>query len=44
MTELPFIQKLFCPEVADGQLHILGDFLREICPAIALKEGEKIKW
>uniref|UniRef100_D3ZJZ1 Autophagy protein 5 n=1 Tax=Rattus norvegicus TaxID=10116 RepID=D3ZJZ1_RAT len=41
-TERPFIQKLFRPVAADGQLHTLGDLLREVCPsAVAPEDGEK---
>nr|XP_012608635.1 autophagy protein 5 isoform X3 [Microcebus murinus] len=41
-TERPFIQKLFRPVAADGQLHTLGDLLKEVCPsAIAPEDGEK---
>uniref|UniRef100_A0A3Q2HL34 Autophagy protein 5 n=1 Tax=Equus caballus TaxID=9796 RepID=A0A3Q2HL34_HORSE len=41
-TERPFIQKLFRPVAADGQLHTLGDLLREVCPsALAPEDGEK---
>ncbi|KAG8522099.1 Autophagy protein 5, partial [Galemys pyrenaicus] len=32
-TERPFIQKLFRPMTADGQLHTLGDLLKEVCPS-----------
>ncbi|XP_044613175.1 autophagy protein 5 isoform X3 [Equus asinus] len=41
-TERPFIQKLFRPVAADGQLHTLGDLLKEVCPsALAPEDGEK---
>ncbi|XP_006739298.1 autophagy protein 5 [Leptonychotes weddellii] len=41
-TERPFIQKLFRPVAADGQLHTLGDLLKEVCPsAVAPEDGEK---
>ncbi|XP_003935975.1 autophagy protein 5 isoform X1 [Saimiri boliviensis] len=41
-TERPFIQKLFRPVAADGQLHTLGDLLKEVCPsAVAPEDGER---
>lgn len=41
-TERPFIQKLFRPVAIDGQLHTLGDLLKEVCPsAVAPEDGEK---
>ncbi|XP_061027792.1 autophagy protein 5-like [Eubalaena glacialis] len=41
-TERPFIRKLFCPVATDGQLHTLGDLLKEVCPsAVAPEDGEK---
>ncbi|XP_010963670.1 autophagy protein 5 isoform X2 [Camelus dromedarius] len=41
-TERPFIQKLFRPVAPDGQLHTLGDLLKEVCPsAVAPEDGEK---
>lgn len=39
-TERPFIQKLFRPVAADGQLHTLGDLLREVCPSAVALEGK----
>ncbi|XP_049754309.1 autophagy protein 5 isoform X1 [Elephas maximus indicus] len=38
-TERPFIQKLFRPVAADGQLHTLGDLLKEVCPSAVSPEG-----
>ncbi|ERE86262.1 autophagy protein 5 [Cricetulus griseus] len=39
-TERPFIQKLFRPVAADGQLHTLGDLLKEVCPsAVTAEDG-----
>ncbi|XP_072854368.1 autophagy protein 5 isoform X1 [Pogona vitticeps] len=38
-TERPFIQKLFRPVAADGQLHTLGDLLKDACPAALNPEG-----
>lgn len=38
-TERPFIQKLFRPVAADGQLHTLGDLLREVCPSAVAPEA-----
>lgn len=41
-TERPFIQKLFRPVAAGGQLRTLGDLLKELCPsAVAPEDGEK---
>ncbi|KAL6087201.1 hypothetical protein STEG23_008810, partial [Scotinomys teguina] len=37
-TERPFIQKLFRPVAADGQLHTLGDLLKEVCPSAIAPE------
>ncbi|XP_035296263.1 autophagy protein 5 isoform X3 [Cricetulus griseus] len=37
-TERPFIQKLFRPVAADGQLHTLGDLLKEVCPSAVTAE------
>ncbi|XP_013366328.1 PREDICTED: autophagy protein 5 isoform X3 [Chinchilla lanigera] len=37
-TERPFIQKLFRPVAADGQLQTLGDLLREVCPSAVAPE------
>uniref|UniRef100_A0A7N4NYU9 Autophagy protein 5 n=1 Tax=Sarcophilus harrisii TaxID=9305 RepID=A0A7N4NYU9_SARHA len=37
-TERPFIQKLFRPVAADGQLHTLGDLLKEVCPSVITPE------
>uniref|UniRef100_A0A8C2NLL2 Autophagy protein 5 n=1 Tax=Capra hircus TaxID=9925 RepID=A0A8C2NLL2_CAPHI len=39
-TERPFIQKLFRPVSTDGQLHTLGDLLKEVCPSAVAPEGE----
>uniref|UniRef100_A0A5F9DA35 Autophagy protein 5 n=1 Tax=Oryctolagus cuniculus TaxID=9986 RepID=A0A5F9DA35_RABIT len=41
-TERPFIQKLFRPVAADGQLHTLGDLLKEVCPSAIAPEGLRI--
>ncbi|TKC52594.1 hypothetical protein EI555_018043 [Monodon monoceros] len=38
-TERPFIQKLFRPVATDGQLHTLGDLLKEVCPSAVAPEG-----
>ncbi|KAL0624106.1 hypothetical protein AAY473_007823, partial [Plecturocebus cupreus] len=38
-TERPFIQKLFRPVAADGQLHTLGDLLKEVCPSAVAPEA-----
>ncbi|XP_032194808.1 autophagy protein 5 isoform X2 [Mustela erminea] len=38
-TERPFIQKLFRPVAADGQLHTLGDLLKEVCPSALAPEA-----
>ncbi|XP_074982713.1 autophagy protein 5 isoform X2 [Caretta caretta] len=38
-TERPFIQKLFRPVAANGQLNTLGDLLKEVCPAAITPEG-----
>ncbi|XP_059698339.1 autophagy protein 5 isoform X1 [Haemorhous mexicanus] len=41
-TERPFIQKLFRPIASGGQLHTLGDLLKDVCPsAIATEDGEQ---
>ena len=41
-TEWPFIRQLFRPVATDGQLHTLGDLLKEVCPsAVAPEDGEK---
>ncbi|XP_077018645.1 autophagy protein 5 isoform X1 [Tamandua tetradactyla] len=40
-TERPFIQKLFRPVAADGQLHTLGDLLKEVCPSAVAPEGSR---
>ncbi|NXD08222.1 ATG5 protein, partial [Nothocercus nigrocapillus] len=41
-TERPFIQKLFRPVDSGGQLHTLGDLLKDVCPsAITPEDGEK---
>ncbi|KAB0348332.1 hypothetical protein FD754_013189, partial [Muntiacus muntjak] len=37
-TERPFIQKLFRPVSTDGQLHTLGDLLKEVCPSAVAPE------
>ncbi|GAB5571761.1 autophagy protein 5 isoform X1 [Prionailurus iriomotensis] len=37
-TERPFIQKLFRPVAADGQLHTLGDLLKDVCPSAVAPE------
>ncbi|XP_077669005.1 autophagy protein 5 isoform X1 [Eretmochelys imbricata] len=37
-TERPFIQKLFRPVAANGQLNTLGDLLKEVCPAAITPE------
>ncbi|XP_040094966.1 autophagy protein 5 isoform X3 [Oryx dammah] len=39
-TERPFIQKLFRPVSTDGQLHTLGDLLKEVCPSAVAPEGK----
>ncbi|EPQ18660.1 Autophagy protein 5 [Myotis brandtii] len=41
-TERPFIQKLFRPVATDGQLHTLGDLLKEVCPSAIAPEGNII--
>ncbi|XP_065767629.1 autophagy protein 5 isoform X2 [Muntiacus reevesi] len=40
-TERPFIQKLFRPVSTDGQLHTLGDLLKEVCPSAVTPEGNR---
>uniref|UniRef100_A0AC11EPC9 Autophagy related 5 n=1 Tax=Ovis aries TaxID=9940 RepID=A0AC11EPC9_SHEEP len=40
-TERPFIQKLFRPVSTDGQLHTLGDLLKEVCPSAVAPEGSE---
>lgn len=38
-TERPFIQKLFRPIASGGQMHSLGDLLKDVCPSAIDHEG-----
>ena len=42
-TERPFIQKLFRPIASGGQLHTLGDLLKDVCPSAKIIKKKKNK-
>uniref|UniRef100_A0A8B9IF17 Autophagy protein ATG5 UblB domain-containing protein n=1 Tax=Anser cygnoides TaxID=8845 RepID=A0A8B9IF17_ANSCY len=43
-TERPFIQKLFRPIASGGQLHTLGDLLKDVCPSAITPEGGDLRF
>ncbi|XP_017684746.1 PREDICTED: autophagy protein 5 isoform X3 [Lepidothrix coronata] len=43
-TERPFIQKLFRPIASGGQLHTLGDLLKDVCPSAVAPEAGDLRF
>lgn len=44
MSERPFIQKLFRPVSPEGNVHTLGDLLKEMYPAALPNDGMSAHW